>query len=132
MEASVIACKFLILQHATLKCILEAKYDQLINVILYDKFISLNLLRRHSQYMHVVLTCSGAVFANQEILLAFIFRKTNRIKPIKLQLKNKEETQKQRLLKMQQSTTQAIKEQVSLEVDQQLPGQVTDLVVESI
>ena len=61
MEASIIAYEFLILQHATLKCILEAKYDQLIDVIPYDKFISPNLFRRHSQYTIVALTRSGAV-----------------------------------------------------------------------
>ena len=80
MEASIIAYKFLILQHATLKCILESKYDQLINVSMYDKFIAPTLLRRHSQYAIVALTHSGAVLANQEILLAFMFRSNNWIK----------------------------------------------------
>ena len=32
MEASIIAYECLILQHASLKCILEAKYDQLIKI----------------------------------------------------------------------------------------------------
>ena len=79
-EASLIAYEFLILQHASLKCILESKYDQLINVIIYDKFIAPKLLRRHSQYAIVALTRSGAALANQEILLAFMFRKINWIK----------------------------------------------------
>ena len=34
MEASIIAYECLILQHASLKCILEAKYDQLIKMSL--------------------------------------------------------------------------------------------------
>ena len=77
------------------------------------------------QYTIIALTCLGVVLANQEILLAFIFRKTNWIKHIKLQLKNKEETtERQRLLKMQQPTPEAIKEQVSAEVDKQLPDKV--------
>jgi hypothetical protein len=53
-----------------------------------------------------------------------MFRKTNWIKSIKLQLKNKDEAQKQILLKMQQPATEAIKEQVSVEVDKQLPEKV--------
>ena len=68
MEASLIAYEFLILQHATLKCVLENKYLELINVDIYDKFIAPKLLRRHSQYAIVALTRSGAVLANQEIL----------------------------------------------------------------
>ena len=74
-EASLIAYEFLILQHATLKCILEKKYDELINTTIYDKFIAPKLTRRHSQYAIVALTRSGAVLANQEILLAFMVRK---------------------------------------------------------
>ena len=50
MEASLLAYEFLILQHATLKCLLERKHDKLINVGIYDKFIASKLLRRHSQY----------------------------------------------------------------------------------
>ena len=61
MEASLIAYEFLILQHATLKCILENKYLDLINISIYDKFIAPKLLRRHSQYAIVALTRSGAV-----------------------------------------------------------------------
>ena len=48
MEASLIAYEFLILQHATLKCVLERKYDELINITIYDKFIAPKLIRRHS------------------------------------------------------------------------------------
>ena len=87
----------------------------------YDKFISPNLLRRHLQYTIVALTRLGAVLAYQEILLAFMFGKTNCIKCIKLQTKDKEETERQRLLKMQQPTTEAINKQVSVELDEQLP-----------
>ena len=61
MEASLIAYEFLILQHATLKCILEKKYDELINITIYDKFIAPKLIRRHSQYAIVAPTRSGAV-----------------------------------------------------------------------
>ena len=125
-EASIIAYEFLILQYATLKCILESKYDQLINISIYDKFIAPKLLRRHSQYAIVALTRSGAVLANQEILLAFMFRRNNWIKRNKLQLKNKEETQRKKLLLLQQPTSQQIKEQVSVEVDKQLPEKVCE------
>ena len=76
MEAPLIAYKFLILQHATLKCILESKYDKLINVSIY-KVISPKLLRRHSQYTIVAFNHSEAVLANQEILFAFIYRKNS-------------------------------------------------------
>ena len=41
---SIIASKFLIVQNAALKCILEQKYDKLVNVTIYDKFISPYLL----------------------------------------------------------------------------------------
>ena len=50
IEASRIAYDFFILQHASLKCVLEQKYDELINVTIYDKFIAPYLKRRHSQY----------------------------------------------------------------------------------
>ena len=92
MEASLIAYEFLILQHATLKCVSENKYLDLINVSIYDKFIAPKVLRRHSQYAIVAFTRSGEVFANQEILLAFLYRKNNWVKRLKLQVKNKEET----------------------------------------
>ena len=120
MEASRIAYDFLILQHATLKCILEQKYDELINATIYDKFIAPNLKRRHSQYTIVALTRSCAVLINQELLLAFMVRKNNWIKKQKLDLKNKQEMQAQKLLKMQKPTALAIKEQVSVEVDEKL------------
>ena len=47
-----------------------------------------------------------------------MFRKNNWIKRQKLQFKNKEDSQKLRLLKMQQPTDLAIKKQVSVEVDE--------------
>ena len=40
VEASLLIYDYLILQHATLKCILEDKYDLLMNTIIYDKFIT--------------------------------------------------------------------------------------------
>ena len=46
-------------------------------------------------------------------------------------IKNKTEIQKKKLLKMQKPTSEAIKEQVSEELDNQLPDQVSGLVVES-
>ena len=87
MEASRIAYEFLIMQHAALKCILEQKYDRLINVTIYDQFISPYLLRRHSQYAIVALTRSGALLANQELLLAFIARRNNWIRKQNLSVK---------------------------------------------
>ena len=120
MEASRIAYDFLIMQHATIKCILEKKYDELINVTIYDKFIVPYLNRRHSQYTIVALTRSCAVFINQELLLAFMVRKNNWIKKQKLDAKNKQDQQAQRLIKMQKPTALAIKEQVSVEVDEKL------------
>ena len=75
MEALLIAYEFFILQHTTLKCILETKYHELINITIYDKFIAPKLLTEHSQYAIVALTCSGAVLVNREILLVFMYRK---------------------------------------------------------
>ena len=43
IEPSRIAHDFLILQHASLKCILEQTYDELIIVTIYDKFIAPNI-----------------------------------------------------------------------------------------
>ena len=120
IEASRIAYDFFILQHATLKCVLEQKYDELINVTIHDKFIAQHLKRRHSQYTIVALTRSCAVLVNQELLQAFMVRKNNWLKKQKLDLKNKQEMQAKRLLKMQKPTALAIKEQVSVEVDEKL------------
>ena len=108
------------LQHASLKCVLEKKYDELINVTIYDKFIAPYLQRRHSQYTIVTLTRSCAVLINQELLQAFMVRKNNWIKKQKLDEKNKQEMQAERLLKMQKPTALAIKEQVLVEVDEKL------------
>ena len=102
------------------------KYDRLINVTIYDKFISPYLLRRHSQYAIVALTRSGALLANQELLLAFIARRNNWISKQALTVKNKEEQLRKNLVKMQQPTTDAIREQVSREVDEQLPQKVVE------
>ena len=114
------AYDFLILQHASLKCVLEKKYDELIKVTIYDKFIAPYLKRRHSQYTIVALTRSCAVLINQELLLAFMVRKNNWIKKQKLDEKNKQEMQANKLAQMQKPTALAIKEQVSVEVDEKL------------
>ena len=116
IEASRLAYKFLIMQHAALKCILEQKYDRLINVTIYDKFISPYSLRRHSQYAIVALTRSGTALANQELLLAFIARRNNWIRKQALAVKNKEDQLKKKLTKMQQPTADAIKEQLPKKV----------------
>ena len=76
------------------------------------------------QCVIVALIRSGAVLANQELLLAFVFRKNNWIKRNLLQINNKEEQQKKNLLKLQQTTSEAIKEQVSAELDSQLSEKV--------
>ena len=77
IEVSRLAYEFLILQHASIKCVLEQKYDELINVSLFEKFISPNINRRYSQYTIVALTRAGAVLVNQQLLQAFMARKTN-------------------------------------------------------
>ena len=95
------------MQYTALKCILEEKYDILTNVTIYVSFISPNLQRRHSQYVIVALSRSGALLANKEILLAFISRKNNWIHRKNLAIENKEAAKKLKLLKMQQSTPDA-------------------------
>ena len=99
---------------------LEQKYEELINVTIYEKFIAPTLKRRHLQYTIVALTRSCAVLVNQELLLAFTARKNNWIKRQRLDLKNKQEMEKQRLIKMQKPTALPIKDQVSVEVDEKL------------
>ena len=118
IEASRIAYDFLILQHTSIKCVLEQKYDELINVTIFEKFISPNLNRRYSQYTIVALTRACAVLVNQQLLQAFMARKNNRVRRQKLDVKHKQEQQKQKLLKLQKPTALAIKEQVSAEVDE--------------
>ena len=53
---------------------------------------------------------------NQQLLQAFRVRKNNWVRRLKLDLKHKEEQQKQRIIQMQKPTALAIKEQVSAEV----------------
>ena len=53
--------------------------------------------------------------------MAFIERRNNLIKKQNLAVKNKEDQLKRNLIKMQQSTVDAIKEQVPREVDNHLP-----------
>ena len=114
-----------------MKCILEEKYDLLMNAIIYDKFITKFLKRRYSQYALVALVRSAMVLANQEFLLAFMVRRNNSRKKGSLAIKNKTEAQKRKLLVMQKPTSEAIKGRVSEELDEQLPDHVSDLVLES-
>ena len=75
IEASRFSYDFWILQHASLKYILQEKYNKFINVTIFDHFIAPNLNTRDSQYAIVALTTSTAALANQQILLAFMVRK---------------------------------------------------------
>jgi hypothetical protein len=52
------------------------------------------------------------------LLLAFIARRNNWIRKQALVIKNKENQLKKKLTKMQQPTADAVKEQVSREVDE--------------
>ena len=131
VEASLLIYDYLIMQHATLKCILEDKYDLLMNTIIYDKFITKFLQRRYSQFALVALVRSAMVLANQEFLLAFMVRRNNWRKKVNATIKGKTDQQKKKLEAMQKPTSQAIKEQVSKELDDQLPDHVSGLVVES-
>ena len=65
----------MILQHTSIKRVLEQKYDELINVTIFEKFISPNLNRRYSQYTIIALTRACAVLVNQQFLQAFMARK---------------------------------------------------------
>ena len=71
------------------------------------------------------------VLANQEFLLAFMVRRNNWRKKVNANIKGKTDQQKKKLEAMQKPTSQAIKEQVSEELDDQLPDHVSGLVVES-
>ena len=99
------------------------------NAIIYDKFITKFVERRYSQYALVALVRSAMVLANQEFLLAFMVRRNSWRKKVAATIKNKMETQKKKLLKMQKPTSEAIKEQVLEELDERLPDQVSGLVV---
>ena len=92
-EASRLAYEFLILQHASIKCVLEQKYDELINVTIFEKFISPNLNWRYSQCTIVALTRACAVLVNQHLLQAFTVRKNNWMRRQKLDLNHKQEQQ---------------------------------------
>ena len=136
VETSLMIYDYLILQHTVMKIILEKKYEMLINTIIYDKFIIQFPKRRYSQYALVALVRSGMVLANQEFLLAFIVRRNNWRKKTSLTEKTKKNkkkntSSKEKLAIMQIPTSEAIREQVSEELDEQLPGQVLDLVGES-
>ena len=95
------------------------------NAIIYDKFITKFVKRRYSQFALVALVRSGMVLANQEFLLDFIARRNNWRRKVALSVKKKEELQKQKLVNKQKPTAQAIKEQVSKELDEQLPDQIS-------
>ena len=131
IEGSLLIYEYLILQHAAMKCILEKKYDTLMNAIIYEKFIAKFMKRRYSQHALVALVRSAMVLANQEFHLAFIVSRNNWRKKIQVIVKNKTEAEKRKLKEMQKPTKEAIKEQVSEELDEQLPGQVSELVVKS-
>ena len=70
------------------------------------------------QYTIVALTRACAVLVNQQLLQAFMARKNNWVRQQTLDLKHKQEQQKQKLLRMQKPTALAIKEQVTAEVDE--------------
>ena len=131
VEGSLLIYDYLILQHAAMKCILEEKYDLLMNAIISDKFITKFLKRRISQFALVALVKSAMVVANQEFLLAFMVRRNNWRKKVSLTIKNKTEAQKRKLIAMKKPTSEAIKERLSEELDEQLPDHVSGLVVES-
>ena len=76
-EDALVVYKYLILQHSALKCILETKYDILMNVNIFENFILKNMKRRYLQYALVALVRAGMVLANQEILMAFMVRRNN-------------------------------------------------------
>ena len=118
IEASLLIYNYLIMQHAGLKLVLGKKYDLLISAIISDKFITKFVKRRYSQFALVALVRSGMVLANQEFLLDFIARRNNWRRKVILSVKNKEE---QQLINMQKPTAQAMKEQVSKELDEQFP-----------
>ena len=58
------------------------------------------------------------MLVNQQLLQAFMARKNNWVRRQKLDLKHKQEQQKQKRLKMQKPTALTITEQVSAEVDE--------------
>ena len=120
--------EYLILQHASLKCILDKKYDILMNVNIFEKFI---MKRRYSQYALVALVRAGIVLANREVLMAFVVRRNNWLRKQKYNENKKADQQKTKLQDMQKPTSMAIREQVSKEVAEQLPDQVSEVVVET-
>ena len=101
------------------------------NVNIYDKFISKHLKRRYLQFALVALVRAGIVLANQEILVAFIVRRYNWLRKQKGNESRKADQQKRKIQDMRKPTSVAIKEQVSKEVAEQLPDQVSGLVVET-
>ena len=115
-EDVLVVYKYLVLQHAALKCILEKKYDILMNVNIFENFILKNMKRRYSQYALVALVRAGMVLANQEILMAFVVRRNNWRRKQKTNENKKMDQQKRKLQDMQKPTSEAIKEQVSNEV----------------
>ena len=88
----------LIIQHVALKCILERKYDTLMNAIIYDKVITKFVKRRYSQYAFAALVRFGMVLANRQFLMAFIVGRNNWRRKTSLIIKNKEEQEKQKLI----------------------------------
>ena len=60
----------------------------------------------------LLLLVQEQFLADQEILLAFMFRKNGWVKRAKLKVKNEEETQRKKLLEMQIPTSEQIEKQV--------------------
>ena len=108
------------MQYAVLKCILEQKYDRLINVTIYDQFIAPYLLRRYSKYAIVALKLDLVPYS----LIKNCYWPLSQEKTIGLEgrmykSKTKKTIKKKKLIKMQQPTAEAIKEQVSGQIHRQ-------------
>ena len=101
------------------------------NAIIYNKFITKFVKRRYSQFAFIALVRSGMVLSNLEFLWLSLSEEIIAGIKLGLILKTKEEQEKQKLVKMQKPTSQAISEQVLEALDKQLPGQVPELVVAS-
>ena len=74
IEGSLLIYDDLILQHTALKCILERKYDTLMNEIFHHKFNTKFVKRRYAQYAPVALVRFGMILANPKFLLAFLVK----------------------------------------------------------
>jgi hypothetical protein len=77
IEGSLLIYDYLILQHTALKCILNKKYDTLMNAIFHDKFNTKCVKRRYATYALVALVRFGIILANLKFLLAFLVKGNN-------------------------------------------------------